>query len=185
MTKSYPNLPEILFEDQDILVIAKPGGMVTNRAQSVSGETLQDWFEKQQDQSFPDDWSQLLPDDFSNEYGEPEEIYQERQGMVHRLDKDTSGVMVFAKHPGSLINLLKQFRLREVQKEYLALVHGQFRVEQGRLTAPLGRSRDNRQKFAVDIEGRKAVTEYAVEQTVDQLDFDKLTERLGESAKKI
>jgi len=89
---------EVLFEDQDIVVVAKPSGVVTNRAKSVAGETLQDWFAKrQQGKSFPDDWQSQLPDDFSIEYGSPAEIYRGRQGMVHRLDKDTSGVMVFAK----------------------------------------------------------------------------------------
>jgi 23S rRNA pseudouridine1911/1915/1917 synthase len=175
--------PKIIFEDQDILIIDKPGGVVTNRAKSVTGETLQDWFDQwQKDQEFPSDWSKLLPEDFSDEYGSPAEIYDQRQGMVHRLDKDTSGVMVFAKHPGSLINLLRQFRTRQVKKEYLALVHGQFRVEQGTLTMPLGRSRTDRQKFTVNIDGRPAVTEYRVEQIYTNFNWPALESRLGERA---
>lgn len=112
MKKSFPE-PEILFEDQDLLVINKPGGVVVNQAVSVQGATLQDWFaQRQKGQTFPSGWVKQLPDDFSDEYGTPEEIYAQRQGMVHRLDKDTSGAMVFAKHPGSLINLLAQFFLK-------------------------------------------------------------------------
>jgi 23S rRNA pseudouridine1911/1915/1917 synthase len=180
------NAPTILFEDQDLVVLDKPGGMVVNRAKSVTGPTLQDWFaDRQKTPEFSAGWSKLLPDDFSDEYGSPEEIYEERQGMVHRLDKDTSGVMVFAKHPGSLINLLTQFRTRQVNKEYLALVHGQFRVGEGRLTMPLGRSRTNRQKFAVSIEGRPAVTEYRVEQIFGGFAWPKLESRLGERAAEI
>lgn len=178
--------PSVIFEDQDLLVIAKPGGMVTNRARSVQGETLQDWFSaRQQDQVWPEDWSRLLPDDFSDEYGQPEEIFSERQGIVHRLDKDTSGAMVFAKHPGSLMHLLGQFRRREVGKEYLALVHGRFRVEQGRLTAPLGRSRIDRQKFTVGIDGRPAVTEYTVEQVFAGFNWSQLEEGGGEGVREI
>lgn len=176
----------ILFEDQDIVVLAKPAGTVTNQAKSVSGETLQEWFSaRQKGVEWPDDWRSLLPDDFSDEYGQPEEIYAERQGMVHRLDKDTSGTMVFAKHPGSLLNLLAQFGRREVQKEYLALVHGVFRVEKGTISAPLARSRTDRQKFAVSIEGRAAVTEYVTEQVFENFDWEKLEETAGERAKEI
>jgi 23S rRNA pseudouridine1911/1915/1917 synthase len=173
----------VLFEDQDIVVIAKPGGMVTNRARSLSSPTLQDWFDSYvQGTSFPNDWQKLLPEDFSDEYGTPEEIFSERQGMVHRLDKDTSGVMVFAKHPGSLLNLLTQFRTRGVQKEYVALVHGKFRVEQGMISAPLARSRTNRQKFAIDIEGRAAVTQYSTEKTFEGFEWKELSEKAGEAA---
>lgn len=175
--------PKTIFEDRDLLVIDKPGGLVVNRAKSVTNQALQDWFAiRQKDQEFPAGWSKFLPADFSDEYGSPEEIYQERQGMVHRLDKDTSGVMVFAKHPGSLINLLAQFRTRQVSKEYLALVHGRFRVKQGTLTMPLSRSRTDRQKFAVNIAGRPAVTEYRVEQIFTGFDWLTLESRLGERA---
>jgi 23S rRNA pseudouridine1911/1915/1917 synthase len=180
------NQIQILFEDEDILLIAKPAGMVTNRAKSVEGGTLQDWFaEHQAGKVFPDDWQSTLPDDFSLEYGSPEEIYEERQGMVHRLDKDTSGVMIFAKHPGSLINLLTQFGQHQVQKEYLALTHGKFRVERGTLNIPLARSQTNRQKFAADIEGRKAITQYQVEQTFTGLNWSALEEKVGENLKVI
>ena len=177
------NEPIILFEDQDLLVINKPGGVVVNRADSVSSKTLQDWFiERQKDQDFSTGWAKFLPDDFSDDYGTPEEIYLQRHGMVHRLDKDTSGAMVFAKHPGSLINLLTQFRTRQVDKKYLALVHGQFRVERGTLTMPLGRSRTNRQKFAVNLKGRSAVTEYQVTQIFSGFNWSKLESKLGDIA---
>ncbi|OGJ38306.1 MAG: hypothetical protein A2383_03550 [Candidatus Pacebacteria bacterium RIFOXYB1_FULL_39_46] len=180
MKKSFPK-PEILFEDEDLMVINKPGGVVVNRATSVVGETLQDWFiDRQKTQKILTGWSKQLPEDFSDEYGSPEEIYAQRQGMVHRLDKDTSGAMLFAKHPGSLINLLAQFRQKLVQKEYLALTHGKFRVEQGTLTSPLGRSHTDRQKFTVTITGRPAITQYQVEQVFTDFNWSKLEERLGE-----
>jgi 23S rRNA pseudouridine1911/1915/1917 synthase len=94
--------------------------------------------------------------------GRLREIYKERKGMVHRLDKDTSGVIVFAKNPGSLVNLLAQFRERKTNKRYLCMVHGCPRFDSFTINAPLGRARIDRKKFAVTVDGREAVTDYKV-----------------------
>lgn len=156
----------VIFEDQDIAVVAKPAGVVANQADSVKQSSLQEWFIKTYgNQELPEHWSNCLPEDFSDEYGSPTEIFAERQGLVHRLDKNTSGVMVFAKHPGSLINLLAQFRQRKTQKQYLALVHGTFKVPKGNISAPLSRARVDRRKFAVDVNGRAAETIYQLEKS--------------------
>lgn len=171
----------IIYEDQDLVAIHKPAGVVTNRAKSNKSPTVQDWFAENFINDFPQDWRDQVPSDFSDEYGTPEEIFKQRLGMVHRLDKDTSGVLLLAKHPGSLVSLLKQFRERQVQKEYTALVHGKFRVEQGRISAPLGRAQRNRKKFAVMIDGRPAVTEYQTTQVFAKIDYDKFKTRVGES----
>lgn len=153
---------KIIFEDQDIVVVDKPAGVVANQAESVKQPSLQAWFNKKYQSIFPSDWQVCVPEDFSAEFGEPTEIFTQRQGLVHRLDKNTSGVMVFAKHPGSLVNLLAQFRQRKTSKQYLALVHGTFRVPKGTITAPLARARVDRRKFAVDVNGRNAETDYEV-----------------------
>lgn len=162
----------IIFQDQDIVVISKPAGVVVNRATSVRGETLQDWFEEhilqQQvggEKVFPtaESWQELVPADFDATYGTPEEIFKERSGMVHRLDKDTSGIIVFAKNPGALVHLLAQFRKREVSKKYVCLVHGKVQPERDVVRAPLGRAQGkNRKKFQVRPDGRPAETEYQV-----------------------
>ena len=152
---------DILYQDEDLLVINKPAGVVVNRAKSVQGETVQDFFQKQisvQTRLI----ASLLPKNFDPQYGSPEEIFAERQGMVHRLDKDTSGALILAKNPGSLVNLLAQFWERQVQKKYLALVHGKFNVERDIISFPIARAHDDRQKFRVDISGREAKTEYRV-----------------------
>jgi len=175
----------ILFEDDDIVVINKPGNIVTNAAASVKEPALQDWFQKYNKNAWPTNWASCLPDEFSDEYGTPEEIYAERKGMVHRLDKNTSGVMVFAKHPGSLINLLTQFRERKTHKEYLALVHGVFRVPHAIINAPLARARVDRRKFAVDIMGRPAETEYQVEKEFMGFVTEKVTELSPELQKEL
>lgn len=136
-----------------------------NRASSVRGETLQDWFEEEilSKQDKAGSWQELVPADFDNAYGTPEEIFEERRGMVHRLDKDTSGIMVFAKNPGSLVNLLAQFRNREVAKKYVCLVHGKVQPERDVVRAPLGRAQGkDRKKFQIRPDGRPAETEYQV-----------------------
>ncbi|PIX81063.1 MAG: hypothetical protein COZ34_05095, partial [Candidatus Pacebacteria bacterium CG_4_10_14_3_um_filter_34_15] len=151
---------QIIHEDQDLLVINKPPGLVVNRAETVKVETLQDWLENSiegiKNRNFPDDWRDLLPDDFTNEYGTPEEIFESRTGLAHRLDKDTSGAMLIAKHPGSLVSLLRKFRLREIQKKYTCLTHGKFAILKGEVNLPLGRRQSNRKLFAVVPDGRPA-----------------------------
>ncbi len=153
---------EVVFEDQDILIINKPAGLVMNRADSVKVLTLQDWLEKKLEKETINDWRELVPADFSEEFGTAEEIFKQRQGLAHRLDKDTSGVIVAAKNPGSLVNLLAQFRQREISKRYTCLTHGKFRVPKGTIRAPLGRDRTNRQKFTISSGGRPSITEYEV-----------------------
>jgi 23S rRNA pseudouridine1911/1915/1917 synthase len=155
---------EILFEDDDIVVIHKPAGVVTNQAATVSMPTIQQWFTDQVVESNKKEWTSLVPSDFESQYGTPEETFQLRQGIVHRLDKDTSGVMILAKNPGSLVNLLAQFKQRTVAKQYTCLVHGKFRVPEGTISAPLERASFDRQQFTVSSEGRPAETLYKVQQ---------------------
>ena len=145
------NIP-ILFEDSQILVMNKPPGLVINRAESVKEPTLQDWMEAQ---SWYGNWD--------TSYGDEDvALYRSRSGVAHRLDKDTSGVMVLAKNPASLIELMRQFRDRETQKTYCALVHGKFSTQSGTVNLPLARNVGNRERFTVDPEGRESETEYKV-----------------------
>lgn len=156
----------IIFQDDDIALINKPAGLVVNRAESVKVETLQDEWEKQIEnfQLSIENWGKLLPEDFSDEYGSPEEIFASRSGIVHRLDKDTSGIMVLAKNPGALINLLSQFKQRQVKKSYMALVHGQIKDTELMIDMPMARSKANPHKFTQDQGGRGAVTKVVVKQ---------------------
>ncbi|MBP7768681.1 RluA family pseudouridine synthase [Candidatus Woesebacteria bacterium] len=158
--------PRILFEDEDILLIEKPPGLVVNTADSIKGETVQDWMrERVLAQPASDDWYRLLPDDFSEEYGSLVDIFLERAGMVHRLDKDTSGVLLLAKNPGSLVNLLAQFQQRTTQKEYTCLTHGVFAGTSDVIRLPIIRSMKERSKFQVAATGRPAETAYTVQKT--------------------
>lgn len=175
--KSYSQEMAVLWEDQDLLFVNKPAGLVVNRSESVKQATVQDWLAdyllsattSAVDLTSPATWSALLPADFDSEFGEPEQIWQQRGGIVHRLDKDTSGVLVLAKNPGALVNLLAQFKQRQAHKEYLALVHGQLQDSQGQIRAPLARNPFHRLKFTVADQGRVAVTNYALQQHFEQL----------------
>lgn len=160
---------KIIFENDNLLVINKPAGIVVNRAKTHNEETIQDWFTKYLGQEFLSEefikssrkrWEFLIPHDFVDQFGTPEEIWLNRQGMVHRLDKETSGALLLAKNPGALVNLLAQFKQKQVTKEYLALCHGRFVLDTGKISAPLSRARKNRLRFAISATGKKAETHY-------------------------
>ena len=142
--------PQIVFEDTEFLIINKPYGVVVNRAETTKTETIQDWAEKKV---------------CSSEFVVRSEIDKEfvdRGGVVHRLDKDTSGLLVIAKNPQSFLNLKNQFKERSTFKKYLALVHGKVEPEMGTINAPIERSPFNRMHFGVFPGGREAVTDYRV-----------------------
>ncbi len=181
----------VLYEDEDLLVINKPAGVVVNRADTYQGWTVQDWLEERfgdggesgevSEQAAARDWEKLVPEDFNAQYGSPEEIFKNRLGMVHRLDKDTSGVLLLAKNPGALVNLLAQFKNRQVQKKYLCLVHGKFMLERGVVLLPVGRRPDNRRLFGVVPGGRPAATEYQVLKYYPHFNEDLLPEAASQN----
>jgi 23S rRNA pseudouridine1911/1915/1917 synthase len=163
----------ILFEDEDILLINKPAGVIVNDSETAKTETLQTAFRNYlaaQPQKTAN-WQSLVPKNFDESYGSPEEIWQERQGLVHRLDKDTSGIMIWAKNPGALLNLLQQFKQRETQKQYLLLCHGHFSIQEGQIQASLARASHDRLKYQISADGRAALTEYTVKETFSGQDL--------------
>ena len=138
------NIPlEILYEDGDLAVVVKPRGMVVHPAAGHSEGTLV---------------NALLGtlDELSGIGGE------KRPGIVHRLDKDTSGVMMVAKNDETQTELSRMLKDREIEKHYLALTEGIMKEKEGIIEAPIGRSRKDRKKMAVDPDGRLAVTEWKV-----------------------
>lgn len=148
-------VPKIIFEDPFVLILDKPAGLVVNRAESVKGITLQDWLAKKIN------FSQVSPG--SN--------FQERNGLVHRLDKQTSGVILVAKTPQALEILQNQFRNRQVVKKYLALVHGWVEPQTGEIDLPISRNRFQRKKFGVFLGGKKSITNY---QTISRYNTKKI-----------
>ena len=140
--------PKIIHEDDYIIVIDKPVGLVVNRAESVKGKTLQEWLE-----------ARFKIDDLRFKREENKEFIN-RSGIVHRLDKQTSGLMVIAKNPESFYNLQNQFKSRTVAKKYYALVHGKISPKAGNIRAPIKRNPRNPFRFAVIVGGRESETDY-------------------------
>lgn len=134
----------ILLEDDDVVVLDKPAGLVVHPAAGHADRTLV---------------NALLfhVTDLSGIGGEL------RPGIVHRLDKDTSGVMVVAKHDDAHRKLTAAWNSDRVRKEYLALVYGTPPNDRGTIEAPIGRDPRNRKRMAVVPGGRAAITDYAVE----------------------
>jgi len=140
----------IVFEDDSLVVIDKPSGLVVNRAESVKGETLQDWIEKKfQISNFK--FQKLGESDFIR-----------RSGIVHRLDKETSGLLIIAKTPQAFVNLQLQFKEREVVKKYTAIVHGKVTPAEGEIKADIGRLPWNRERFGILPGAKSAHTSYKV-----------------------
>jgi 23S rRNA pseudouridine1911/1915/1917 synthase len=146
--------PQIIFEDDFLLVIDKPAGMVVNRAETTKNEeTIQDWIERK----FSREAGSRSAGDFPLANND-----LLRNGVVHRLDKETSGLLIIAKTPESFANLQQQFKERKVKKKYLALVHGKVEPKEGAIEASLSRSPFDRKKFGVFLGGREAKTNYRV-----------------------
>jgi len=134
---------EVLYEDADIAVVNKPQGMVTHPAAGSPDGTLV---------------NALLArvSDLSGINGEI------RPGIVHRLDKDTSGVLVIAKNDAAHLSLSKQISEKTALRYYYALLVGKLASDEGIVDKPIARSKKDRKKMAVDEGGRKAVTLYRV-----------------------
>lgn len=147
----------VIFEDDSLLVLSKLAGQVVNRALTTRGETtLQDELEVRFG----------IKDPQQGIGGRAGSGIGGRAGIVHRLDRETSGILVVAKTEEAFENLQAQFKERQVDKEYLTLVHGEAPRE-GRIEAPIARNPKNRMKFSVVEGGRKATTEYKL-----QLQYD-------------
>ncbi len=138
---------QIAYEDPDLVIVDKPAGLVAHPAVGHQSGTLV---------------NALLGRARSRGERLGSVAGLERPGLVHRLDKDTSGLMVVAKSDTAQASLMRQFGERSVDKEYLALVRGRPEAVRGRIEAPIGRDPRDRQRMAVTASGRAAVTRYEV-----------------------
>lgn len=138
------NIPiDIVYEDNDIVVINKQRGLVVHPAGGSESGTLVNALLYQ-------------VKDLSGINGEI------RPGIVHRLDKDTSGLLVVAKNDEAHLSLSRQLAERTCHRTYVALLSGNVKADQGQIHAPIGRSRSDRKKMAVVESGRDALTDYKV-----------------------
>lgn len=134
--------PEIIFEDKSLLILNKPSGWIVNEASTTKNQpVIQKWI------------SQKAKSEISNDT-------EYRNGIVHRLDKETSGILVVAKTKEAFRNLQEQFKARVVEKTYTALVHGKVEPRNGVIKVPVGRLPWNRERFGVLPGGREAETGY-------------------------
>ena len=149
---------KIIYEDDDVLVVDKPAGVVVFEEGPASAKGFGEAKEK------------TLIDYLIEQHPELKSAGEApRYGIVHRLDKDTSGILLVAKNSESLIFLQKQFKKRGVEKKYLALVVGNIKEEQGEIKTLIGRAPGDKRKQKVYLAGepasegkREAITEYKV-----------------------
>jgi 23S rRNA pseudouridine1911/1915/1917 synthase len=135
----------VVHEDDDLLIIDKPAGLVVHPAAGHASGTLV---------------NALLGRAGGAEYGGIAGV--QRPGIVHRLDRDTSGLIMVARHDRAQAALMAQLKARRIKKTYLALVHGSVSAAIGRIEAPIGRDPKHRTRMAVVPDGRPSVTGYRV-----------------------
>ena len=142
-----PDIPlSIVYEDDDLLIVDKPAGLVVHPSPGHhDGDTLV---------------NALLARAGGTEYGGIAGVA--RPGIVHRLDRDTSGLLMVAKHDAAQRSLMAQLKARRIRKTYLALVAGSVTAAVGRIEAPIGRDPKHRTRMAVVPDGRPSTTGYRV-----------------------
>ena len=146
---------QILYEDEDIVAVDKPAGLVVHSDGRTKEPTLSDWVLEH----YPD----------TRDVGEPIELSGGgeimKYGIVHRLDRETSGVILVAKNQDAFLFLKRQFQDRKIKKVYRAIVYGNFKESRGTVDKPIGKSKKDFRVWAVaGTRGtlRDAVTEYKV-----------------------
>ena len=135
---------DIIYEDEDIIVINKPKGMVVHPANGNLDGTLVNAV------------MSICKDSLSGIGGEI------RPGIVHRLDKDTSGAIIVAKNDKAHINLSNQLKEHKIKKTYIALVRGIIKEDEATIKMPISRSTKDRKKMAVNKDGKNAITHFKV-----------------------
>ncbi len=145
------NIPlDVIYEDNDIIVINKQKGLVVHPANGNPDGTLVNAV------------MALCKDSLSGIGGEL------RPGIVHRLDKDTSGLIIVAKNDKAHLNLSNQIKNREVKKTYIALVRGVIKENEATINMPIARSTKDRKKMAVSKDGKEAITHFKVIKRYDK-----------------
>ena len=141
---------EIVYEDNDIIVVNKPKGMVVHPANGNPDGTLVNAIMAKCKGSLSGIGGEIRP------------------GIVHRLDKDTSGLLIVAKNDQAHINMSKQIKDRKVKKIYIALVKGSIAEEEATINMPIGRSTKDRKKMAVRKDGKEAITHFKILKRYDK-----------------
>ena len=146
---------KIIYEDKDVIVLNKPAGLLVHKAKNDNEKTLADELLKH----YPK---------IARVGDDP----QTRPGILHRLDKDTSGIMIAAKNQAAFLFLKKQFQKRKIKKTYLSLVHGRVRDKQGIIDLPISMTRKKglkRQAYDFLDKSKPALTKWRVKQNFKHL----------------
>ena len=152
---------DIIYEDEDILVVNKPKGMVVHPGNGNPDGTLVNAIMAHCEDSLSGIGGEIRP------------------GIVHRIDKDTSGLLVIAKNDKAHINLSEQIKAHKVKKTYVALVRGIVKENEATINMPIGRSNRDRKKMAVVREGKEAITHFKVIQRYDKYSLLKVNIETG------
>jgi 23S rRNA pseudouridine1911/1915/1917 synthase len=157
--------PKIIFSDSNFFVVEKPAGWISNEAGTTTNQpVLQTWIKK--NFKYPLNGS-----------------LEARDGLVHRLDKETSGLVLIAKKKETFEALQSQFKDRLVSKTYIALVHGKVDFLEGEITETVGRLPWRKDRFGIVPGGREAETHYKVigyyENKIDKFTLLELTPKTG------
>lgn len=144
---------EVVYEDNDIIVVNKPKGLVVHPGNGNPDGTLVNAI------------MNICKTSLSGIGGEI------RPGIVHRLDKDTSGLLIIAKNDIAHIRMSEQIKQRKVQKTYIALVRGNVKENEATICMPIGRSQKDRKKMAVNKNGKEAITHFKVLERLERLYF--------------
>ena len=134
---------EIVYEDDDVAIVNKPSGMVVHPAAGNEDNTLVNGLLYKMD----------IKSTINNVF---------RPGIVHRIDKDTSGLLMIAKNDEAMESLSLQLKNHSCNRRYIALVYGLIKEDEGRIEIPIGRDKIDRKKMAVDPEGKEAITNFKV-----------------------
>lgn len=168
MTQSHE--PAIIFENEYLLAVNKPAGLVVHSDGKTKEPTLCDWLISK----YPE--MKGVGEPLIVAKGTPAEHTIDRPGIVHRLDRDTTGVVVVAKTQESFEQLKEQFQERETEKTYRAFVWGQVKEDTGIIERPIGRSKNDFRKWSAERfargELREAITEYKVLDRITHLPAD-------------
>ena len=151
----------IIYEDDDMLIINKEKGMVVHPGAGNPDGTLVNAIMAKCKDSLSGIGGKIRP------------------GVVHRIDKDTSGLVIIAKNDKTHINISEQIKNREVEKTYLALVRGNIKENEAVVNMPIGRSTKDRKKMAVDKKGKEAITEFKVLQRYDGFTYIEVKIKTG------
>lgn len=139
--------PQIIYDNDDFFILDKPADWVVNTSESAKSQhVIQEWLKLR-----------LYPLAANDDL---------RSGIVHRLDKPTSGILIVAKNSDAFFKLQSQFKQRLVEKKYLALVHGELSQSEGEIDAPVGRQSWNRKRFGVVPGGRESKTLFKVTEVI-------------------